>query len=66
MYHFYLNKNKKNYIIISVKGGKCMANAKLLKLKARKVKVLSRGNYFESPGALKKINRQIAKLESND
>ena len=43
-----------------------MANAKLLKLKARKVKILSRGNYFESPGALKKIDRQIAKLESND
>ncbi len=36
---------------------------KLLKLKARKVNILARGRYFECPGVLKKVNREIAKLE---
>lgn len=37
--------------------------AKLLKLKARAVHIKSRGRYLESPGVLKKVNRQIAALE---
>lgn len=37
--------------------------AKLLKLKARAVHIKSRGRYLESPGVLKKVNRQIVALE---
>lgn len=36
---------------------------KLLKLKARRVNILARGRYFECPGALKRVNREIKNLE---
>ena len=49
---------------IKTKGDfKMNKEAKLLKLKARAVHIKSRGRYLESPGVLKKVNRQIAALE---
>ena len=50
--------------IFKTKGDfKMNKEAKLLKLKARAVHIKSRGRYLESPGVLKKVNRQIATLE---
>ena len=39
---------------------------KLLKLLARRSHIVARGRYNDSPGVLKKVERQIARLEKEE